>query len=173
MLIAAASPQLIATTTAALARSGHRIATAGDAEAALRAMTSERFDLVLIAPMPGAELLLELATLRRVAGTPAAPRESLTLGGLHIDFAAHQVSVGDRPVGLTPAEFRMLRTLAENEGRLCSRGALAATSNARAASRGIDMRISRIRRKLAGAGLVIDCVRGEGYRLSRDRGATS
>lgn len=122
-------------------------------------------DDVLVAPFPPAELLLRVATLlRRIARTPPDPRETLTLADLHIDVAAHQVLVRDRIVELTPAEFTMLRMLAERRGQLCTRASLATTE--RGTRRGVDMRVSRIRRKLGDAGLVIECIRGHGYRLA-------
>lgn len=235
VLITATSPESAATTMAALARVGYRVATVAGTDEALQLMTRDRVDLlivsddvrrgsisrqlrrvreqggtahlgtdpnvvgilvlmersapeverrrrvalaegaddVLVEPFATAELLLRVATLlRRIARAPANLRDALTLANLHIDLAAHRVLVGERPVDLTPAEFMMLRTLAERHGRLCTRASLA-TGCARPATRGVDMRISRLRRKLGGAGLVIECVRGEGYRLSPARAAAS
>ena len=111
--------------------------------------------------------------LRRIARAPVDPGDALTLANLHIDVAGHQVLVGQQRVDLTPAEFTMLRTLAERPGRLCTRASLATTQRGRASARGVDMRISRVRRKIDGAGLVIECIRGEGYRLSPARAAAS
>lgn len=143
-------------------------------DARRRAALAEGADDVLVEPFPAAELLVRVATLlRRIARAPADPRETLTLANLHIDVAAHQVLVGDRLVDLTPAEFTLLRTLAERKGRLCTRASLATTDRGRASARGVDMRISRVRRKIDGAGLVIECIRGEGYRLSPARAAAS
>lgn len=237
ILVAVASSDAAATTTATLARAGYRLATVVDIDEALHVMTRERFDLliigggdhacdpitkglrrirghqgpartatnpaavgilvlmeraapkvdvrrraalaagaddVLVEPAPAAELLLRIATLlRRIARAPAEPRETLTLADLHIDVAAHEVLIGERLVDFTAAEFMVLRTLAERQGRLCTRASLATSDRGRTSARGVDMRISRIRRKLGGAGLVIESVRGEGYRLSRARAGAS
>lgn len=134
-------------------------------DARRRAALAEGADDVLVAPFPPAELVLRVATLlRRMARVPAVQREMLILADMHIDIAAHEVVVGERIVDLTPAEFTMLRTLAERPGHLFARDSLVTTG--RATARGVDMRISRLRRKLDGAGVVIECVRGTGYRLS-------
>jgi two-component system KDP operon response regulator KdpE len=62
------------------------------------------------------ELLARLrAALRRV-DEPAEP--VVELGELRIDLEKRAVSVGDRPVQLTPHEFALLRVLARNPGKL-------------------------------------------------------
>jgi two-component system KDP operon response regulator KdpE len=42
----------------------------------------------------------------------------LSADSLELDLAAHEVRVGGEPVHLTPIEFRLLRTLMTNRGRL-------------------------------------------------------
>jgi len=59
------------------------------------------------------------AVLRRAAPPPAAPpAASLTCGDLVIDPAAHTVTVGGRPVELTPREFDLLLALAQEADRV-------------------------------------------------------
>ncbi len=59
------------------------------------------------------------AVLRRAAPPPAAPPAApLTCGDLVIDPAAHTVTVGGRPVELTPREFDLLLALAQEAGRV-------------------------------------------------------
>lgn len=43
----------------------------------------------------------------------------LTIGSLEVDTERHQVSKGGRTIQLTPTEFAILRTLAENAGKPC------------------------------------------------------
>ena len=63
------------------------------------------------------------AVLRRseqTVATAASRSESLTVGDIIIDQAAHTVSVGGRPVELAPREFDLLSALAQEAGRVLS-----------------------------------------------------
>jgi len=67
-------------------------------------------------PFSGDELLARLrAALRRA--TPSA-EPVVEIGELRIDLDKRAVTVGGRPVSLTPIEYDLLRLLAENEGKL-------------------------------------------------------
>ena len=67
-------------------------------------------------PFSGEELLARLrAVLRRVA--PSSER-LITIGELVVDLEKRLVTIGDRPVALTPIEYDLLRVLAQNEGKL-------------------------------------------------------
>jgi two-component system KDP operon response regulator KdpE len=67
-------------------------------------------------PFSGDELLARLrAVLRRV--TPSA-EPVLSVGELRIDLEKRTVTMGGRPVSLTPIEYDLLRLLAENQGKL-------------------------------------------------------
>jgi DNA-binding response OmpR family regulator len=64
------------------------------------------------------------AQLRRaysLSVDPAADLEPLfKLGNLVIDFEAHRVTVDDKPIGLTPTEFRLLSVLVRHRGKVLS-----------------------------------------------------
>jgi two-component system, OmpR family, KDP operon response regulator KdpE len=62
------------------------------------------------------ELLARLRALLRRAAPAGDP--VLELGELVIDLEKRAVTVGGRPVSLTPHEFELLRVLAQNEGKL-------------------------------------------------------
>jgi two-component system KDP operon response regulator KdpE len=67
-------------------------------------------------PFSGDELLARLrAVLRRV--TPSV-EPILAIGELRIDVEKRTVTMGGRPVALTPIEYDLLRLLAENQGKL-------------------------------------------------------
>jgi two-component system KDP operon response regulator KdpE len=67
-------------------------------------------------PFSGDELLARLrAVLRRV--TPSA-EPVLLVGDLRIDLEKRTVTMGGRPISLTPIEYDLLRLLAENQGKL-------------------------------------------------------
>jgi two-component system KDP operon response regulator KdpE len=63
-----------------------------------------------------------LARVETILGWNALGRErpAYELGALKVDYAQHQVSMAQRPVPLTPAEFRLLAELAQAEGSLPS-----------------------------------------------------
>lgn len=109
------------------------------------------------------------ALLRRTerAGEPSAMR----IGELAIDDARHQVRVNGVPVALTPAEFRLLRTLLDARGRVLSRdqllrGMSESGGAAGLETRTVDVHISRLRVKLGSAGRRLVTVKGFGYRFA-------
>lgn len=104
------------------------------------------------------------AVLRRAR--PAASQSS----PLQIDEAGLRASWGGRELDLTPIEFRLLRTLAANAGRVYARSQLLdqVHEDGRAVTeRAVDSHVKNLRRKLetAGAGDCIRSVYGVGYRF--------
>ena len=67
-------------------------------------------------PFAIGELLARLRAALRRAGGPGEP--VLTVGAIVVDLEKHAVTVGGEAVHLTPHEFRLLRVLAQNEGKL-------------------------------------------------------
>ncbi len=77
----------------------------------------------LTRPVSPALLAARLTTvLRRTA--PARNASGIRVGNLAIDPNRHQVQRDGTPIALTPTEFRLLATLAENAGRPCSHSML-------------------------------------------------
>ncbi len=68
------------------------------------------------------ELLARLRALMRRVSSAGEP--VLELGDLVIDLDKRAVTVGGRPVSLTPHEFELLRVLAQNEGKLMTHPAI-------------------------------------------------
>ena len=126
-------------------------------------------DDYLTKPFSPQELVLRVgAILRRAGAAPTTSADSFAIGALRIDRAAMTVNVEDRPVELTPTEFKLLLTLAERRGRVQGRGHLLETVWEAAPdiqTRTVDMHIQRLRTKLGAAGDMIETVRGFGYRL--------
>lgn len=109
------------------------------------------------------------AVLRRVPDKPAGePGVVIQVGPIHIDSARHEVRVNKDPVELTLAEFRLLKTLATQPGRVFSRDQLLdriTEGKAVIIDRNVDVHIRSIRKKLGEARELISTVRGVGYKL--------
>ena len=95
--------------------------TARDAAEDLRTGFSHGADDYLTKPFSLEELSLRIeAILSRVQNSEDGPRR-LTCGELVLVVDAHQVHVEDREVELSPTEFRLLRYLMLNQGRVLSK----------------------------------------------------
>ncbi|MEO6528160.1 MAG: response regulator transcription factor [Gemmatimonadaceae bacterium] len=131
-------------------------------------------DDYLTKPFSPQELVLRVgAILRRLGAGGATSGDTLRLGPLEIDFAAHQVKVESLSVELTPTEFKLLQILAERRGRVQGRAHLLETVWEAAPdiqTRTVDMHVQRLRAKLGVAGDLIETVRGFGYRLRAPQG---
>ncbi len=132
-------------------------------------------DDYLTKPFSPQELVLRVgAILRRVGGPASETGNTLVVGPIRIDRAAHRVTVRGLEVELTATEFKLLLTLAERRGRLQSRAHLLETVWDAAPdiqTRTVDMHIQRLRTKLHPAGDLIETVRGFGYRLQAPKPA--
>ncbi len=115
-------------------------------------------------PFYGEELLARLAAvLRRSAGF-AAP--VLRAGKVSIDTRRMTVSLENRSISLTPLEFRLLRYLMHNSGRVVAPAELFEhlyASEQDAGSNALEVLVNRTRKKLGNA--VIGTRRGFGYIL--------
>ncbi|MGD8625991.1 MAG: response regulator transcription factor [Anaerolineae bacterium] len=111
------------------------------------------------------------AVLRRTGGEGASGHV-LRVGDLLIDLDAHRVEVAGEVIHLTPTEFSLLQTLAEQPGHALTRMELIEKSlgyRYEGMERSVDTHIKNLRRKLeeAGAGRgLIETVFGVGYRLA-------
>ncbi|MEV4049917.1 response regulator transcription factor [Amycolatopsis sp. NPDC049688] len=122
-------------------------------------------------PFDLAELIARIrAILRRTAGHPAAV---LTVGALTLDAEGHHVTREGRPVRLSATEFRLLRYLMENAGRVVSKAQILdrVWREDFGGDAGIvDTYISYLRRKAdTGEPKLIHTVHGVGYVLREPR----
>ncbi len=127
-------------------------------------------DDYLTKPFSPQELVLRVAAiLRRIQQSQPQHTDTIRIGPLAIDRAAHRVTIDDAcEIELTPTEYRLLLTLAERRGRVQARGLLLETVWEAAPdiqTRTVDMHVQRLRTKLGVAGDMIETVRGFGYRL--------
>ncbi|MFC5816120.1 response regulator transcription factor [Nonomuraea harbinensis] len=118
------------------------------------------------------ELLARIrAILRRTGASPGD--HTLTVGDLEVDPEGHQVTRGGFPVRLSPTEFRLLRHLAENAGRVLPKADILQhvwRYDFAGDSSIVDTYISYLRRKLdTGGPRLIHTVHGVGYVLRRPK----
>jgi DNA-binding response OmpR family regulator len=83
---------------------------------------------------------------------------------------AHEVTVNEQPVHLTPREFAVLRMLLEHRGEVVTPDAISQVQWGHATfgiRNFVEAHVSRVRAKLraAGADGVIQTVRGIGYKV--------
>lgn len=136
-------------------------------------------DDYVVKPFSMRELLARVkAVLRRSAAASSAGREeareeSLTIGGLRLDFSSYQAWLHDKPIALTPKEYELLKLLVTNPGRAFSRDELLERIwgyEYYGDTRTVDVHIRHLRAKLKGDPTVsdaIETVRGVGYRFAR------
>jgi two-component system KDP operon response regulator KdpE len=141
----------------------------GEEEAKVRALGAGADDYVT-KPFGPPELVARLkAALRRVSGNEEEP--VVELGGLRVDLAASVVSRDGEEIHLTPTEFRLLRVLIRNRGRLMTHRALLREVWGPAWSEDtatLRTHIANLRRKIepADGQLLIRTDPGVGYRIA-------
>ncbi len=121
-------------------------------------------------PFSPRELVARIkAALRRLQAGTGIGSENIVLAFRHvrIDAGTRQVTVDERPVELTAVEFNLLKALAENRGRVLTRGQLLEAvwgGTYYGEMRVVDVHLGHIRQKL-GSDLYIATIRGVGYRF--------
>jgi DNA-binding response OmpR family regulator len=110
------------------------------------------------------ELLARIAAVRRRVG---APTGRITIGDLVIDTEALRVFRAGEEIQLTPQELRLLRYLAENEGKVLTRPRILSAvwdTHHDPGTNLVDVYISYLRAKVDhGHAPLIHTVRGLGY----------
>jgi DNA-binding response OmpR family regulator len=123
-------------------------------------------------PFSMAELVSRVrANLRRRELDRSSHLPVKKIGDLELDLARHDVRVGDRPIRLTPSEFKVLSLLAEQPDRVFSRREIMQhlwDSDYVGDQRACDIHVSNIRRKLEqdpSQPRRLVTIRGVGYKL--------
>ena len=109
------------------------------------------------------------AALRRIESGSGSGGEGAVLSFKHIriDVGARKVTLEDNPIELTAIEFDLLKTLAENRGRVLSREQLLEKvwgGEYFGEMRVVDVHLGHVRQKL-GRDELIATVRGVGFRF--------
>jgi DNA-binding response OmpR family regulator len=125
-------------------------------------------DDYLVKPFDFGELLARLRALQRRPGNTDS--RTLRRGRLTLDPVTRSVDAGGTPLHLTGTEFRILELLMLRAPALVDRRLIAQHAwkdeTDPVGSNAIDVRMARLRAKLAGSGAEIVTVRGAGYRLA-------
>ena len=119
-------------------------------------------------PFSTQELLARIrAVLRR--RTPEQATDSITIGCLRLDGATHRVTVMDAPIKIGPTEFKLLNFLMHHSERVHTRSQLLDKvwgDHVFIEERTVDVHVKRLREALGVAGMMVETVRGTGYRLT-------
>jgi len=118
-------------------------------------------------PFSPRELVLRVKSILR-RGKEACG-EALRAGAIQIFPSRRQCLVHDSPVALTPKEFDLLLELAIAAGNVVSRDRILEEIwgySSDASSRTLDTHIRRLREKLGSEAVLVETVRGIGFRLA-------
>jgi two-component system alkaline phosphatase synthesis response regulator PhoP len=122
-------------------------------------------------PFSPRELIARIkALLRRSSGFSKQP-SIIRRGDLSIDPASHEVCCGDRKIGLTATEYKLLQFVALHPGFVYSRNAIidgALGRDVTVLERTVDVHIMSLRRKLGKCGKWIETIRGFGYKFREE-----
>ncbi|MBP1704804.1 MAG: transcriptional regulator [Chloroflexi bacterium] len=124
-------------------------------------------DDYLVKPFDFSELLARVRALQRRPRNVEGP--IVSRGDVALDPVRREVTAAGRPVALTPTEYGILELLLRRSPAVVDRKAIAEHAwddeTDPLGSNAIDVQLSRLRAKLAGARVRIVTVRGTGYRL--------
>jgi len=124
-------------------------------------------------PFSPREVVARVRAVLRRAGKAQVPSQYLKVNDLEIDGQAHTVNQNGESLDLTPAEFKILLTLAEQPGRVFTRLPLLEAYQGNAYEgyeRTIDAHIKNLRAKLEAdpkKPRYIETVFGVGYRMPK------
>ena len=119
-------------------------------------------------PFSTQELLARIrAVLRRRA--PEQASDSVTMGELVLDAATHRVTYQGELLKLGPTEFKLLHYLMKHAERVHSRSQLLDKvwgDHVFIEERTVDVHVKRLREALGAAHVMVETVRGAGYRIT-------
>lgn len=101
---------------------------------------------------------------------PATAKEVVSVGALTINMATYEVNCAGEDVHLTPSEFKILSTMASNQGRVLTRDQLIEVVQGEGISvtgRTVDTHVFGLRKKLGDCADWIETIRGVGYRVKQ------
>jgi DNA-binding response OmpR family regulator len=121
------------------------------------------------------EVVARVRAVLRRSGDGLALPAIIQIGGLRLDAFSHSVTLDGQPLDLTPTEFKLLKLLMENPGRVFTREDLIEQGlgyTYAGMERTVDSHIKNLRKKLEAdpaQPLYIHTVYGIGYRMQNDQ----
>jgi two-component system, OmpR family, phosphate regulon response regulator PhoB len=119
-------------------------------------------------PFSTQELMARIrSVLRRRA--PEQVTDSVQIADLTLDAASYRVAFQHQPLKVGPTEFKLLHYLMKHAERVHSRSQLLDKvwgDHVFIEERTVDVHIKRLREALGAAGVMVETVRGAGYRLT-------
>ncbi len=119
-------------------------------------------------PFSTQEMLARVrAVLRRRA--PESVGDCVSVAGLVLDAATHRISFNHQELKLGPTEFKLLHFFMTHTERVHSRSNLLDKvwgDHVFIEERTVDVHVKRLREALGAAGVMVETVRGAGYRLT-------
>lgn len=119
-------------------------------------------------PFNPRELAARVKAVLRRYEAGQRPGSALTAGDIRMDLARREAYVGDNPISLRMKEFDLLAAFIRNRTIVLTREQLLEMVwgyDFLGESRTVDVHVTHLRDKIAGSGVVIETVRGVGYRL--------
>lgn len=139
-----------------------------------RSQVSDRVDTLdlgaddyITKPFDFGELEARCRAVLRRRGTPTPA--VIPLGGALFDPSSGQLSHDGTDLTLRNRELRLLEVFARNQGQILSKSQLLDrlfSQDAEISENAIEVYVGRLRKRLEGAGVQIETVRGMGYRMS-------
>lgn len=123
-------------------------------------------------PFSPKELMLRVLVILKRAGDGDLDLTVLQVNGINLDVEHHSVRVHDKAVELTATEFRLLRLLMQERGKVQTRETLLKrvwNYENNIETRTVDTHMRRLREKLGEEGSGLETVRGVGYRMVKSR----
>ncbi|GAB5603491.1 response regulator transcription factor [Thermus sp. FJN-A] len=108
------------------------------------------------------------AVLRRAQGL-VRPPSHLRVGPLEVDMEAFRARCRDQELSLTPTQVRLLYLLMARAGKAVSRQELLDGLGTEADERTVDAHVKNLRARLGPCALLLETVRGYGYRLREEQ----
>lgn len=120
-------------------------------------------------PFSMMELMSRIKALLRRSGASETKSDNFSVGPLYVNTSKHIVTVnGTEVTTLTYKEFELLTMLLKNQETVLSRDTILQTIwgyDFDGESRTVDVHVRTLRQKLGEAGVLIETVRGFGYKI--------
>lgn len=96
------------------------------------------------------------------------PEDQIQIGQMNVNLSSYTVSCAGEDIHLTPSEFKLLVSMAQNRGRVMTRDHLIEVVQGEGISvvgRTVDTHVFGLRKKLGTCSELIETIRGIGYRI--------